>query len=180
MTRKTGLIASISAFVLVAAAIGMLLRHSSDPLTGGSSRASSLETPLPGNDTMLTAIQDAKLPIENLQVRSSDGIVIVRGKTSDEAAREQATTVLRQIGVTRVANMIRVDAGRPDEEIARAAERKLVASPDLNGCRFAVRCDRGVLRVSGSIAAEHQRELAARTVRNIDGVREVQTDLKKL
>jgi osmotically-inducible protein OsmY len=180
MTRKTAYIASISAFILFAASVTMLMRHSGDPLTSGKSRASALEAPLPGNDTLLTALQDAKLPIDGLQVRSAEGIVIVRGRTTDESAREQATNVLRQIGVNRVANMIKIDAQLPDDEIARTAERRLVASPDLNGCRFAVRCERGILRVSGSIVADHQRDLAARAVQNINGVREVHTDLKKM
>ena len=179
MTRNKRLIVTFAAVFAVVAAATIFVRHAGTASFTAPQRLDAA-TPLPSVKTLLTAIQDAGLSIDALDVRTAEGIVIVRGRTSDATTRDQATNVLRQIGVNRVANMIRIDPRRSDDEIARAAERRLVSDPGLGGCHFAVSCERGVLHVRGSIISDLQRETTARVLRKIDGVVEVKTDLQRV
>lgn len=179
MTRRKKIIASFAAVLAIVAGVTLFVRHAGMTTQNVAGRADAA-TPLPSVKTLITALQDSGLSIDALDVRTAEGIVIVRGRTADVTTRDQATNVLKQIGINRVANMIRVDPRRADDEIARTAERRLVSDPGLGGCRFAVSCERGVLRVRGSIISDLQRETTARVLRKIDGVVEVQTDLQKV
>lgn len=123
-------------------------------------------------ETISKALQDAKVPVTGLLVRSSGGVVVVRGN-GDSAAVQQ---VLDKLKVQRVANLV-IGYSGDDEAIRREAERQLANSRALDGCVLRVSCDKGVLRVSGTVQNDRQIDAARDAVRGVAGVQSVKVDL---
>ncbi len=134
------------------------------------------ETP---NTTDLTnAFRGAGAAVDRLQVYEIAGIVIIRGRAADKAEAELLNQYAQTLGYARVANLIQI-VKHEDELIARRAERELSVHRALDGCQFRVSSQKGVLRVSGSVAHELQKDVAAQVLRSIDGVQSVEMALDK-
>ena len=112
--------------------------------------------------------------IDHLLVYSLSGIVVIRGSTSDRSRALEAGRFARKLGFKRVANLIQITPPIDDVGIIRAAERYLSVERSLDGCRFHIECKLGVVRLTGLIHRDMQRDIAVRTVRRIEGVKEVQ------
>ena len=121
----------------------------------------------------------AGLSVTNLRAVEIGGIVILRGNaaSTDDAAR--ATQVARDLGHTRVANLIRVLEPADDAAIQRLAERELSRHRGLDGSRISVKSLRGVVNLAGWVSQELQKDMAVTLVRNIDGVRGVTSSLQR-
>jgi len=117
----------------------------------------------------------ATLPIDHFRAVEIGGIVVLRGDAlnSDDALR--AGDFAKTLGYARVANLVRVIDPPDDVAIERYAERQL-ATRQLDGCRFRVNSDRGVVHVTGTVKYELQKDLAISLLRTIDGVREVRME----
>lgn len=113
--------------------------------------------------------------IDRLQVYEIAGIVLIRGRANDQAQAEAVGRIAQTLGYTRVANLVQI-VEHNDEEIARAVEYELTANRSLDGCKFRVSAEQGVVRVAGRVQHELQKDVAAAVLRNIDGIRAV--DLK--
>jgi osmotically-inducible protein OsmY len=124
-------------------------------------------------------VQSAGLDIEGLRAQEVGGIVVLTGRTADRTAAERAGLILRDLGYARVANLIRITAEPDDAAIARTAERQLGRHRALDGCKFRIDSKKGVLRVEGRVRYEMQKDVAMDVLRNISGVRTVETDLQK-
>lgn len=116
--------------------------------------------------------------IDRLQVSEIAGIVIIRGRTADKARAEEIGRIAQSLGYARVANLIQITEDR-DVEIARRAEVELAVNRSLDGCRFRVTSDEGIVKVAGSVKHELQKDVAMQVLRTIDGVREVQVNLDR-
>ena len=164
----------IPALALTAAASGvvvfMLIGH-----RGTSSRATRADVTLSDN-TITEALQKANLPIAELSVKSVGGIVVLRG-SGDSATASKAAEVVRSLGAARVANLIAPNAAADDESIRRDAERHLASSRSLDGCTLKVSCANGVVRVSGVVQQELQKDAARNLLRSVVGARQIQLDL---
>jgi osmotically-inducible protein OsmY len=125
------------------------------------------------SDPRVAALEAGGIDTSRLQLIDVEGIVIVRGKVPNRASIEQTTQILRGLGCTRVGNVLQVSARPADEEIRRAVERALTQSPSLDGCRFKVASNNGVVTVGGTVRDEMQKEVATDIVENVDGVRSV-------
>jgi osmotically-inducible protein OsmY len=123
--------------------------------------------------------QSACLPISGLQAFEIGGIVIIRGKTTDPAVAEQAGRFAQSLGFTRIANLVQVIEPPDDAALTRRVERELAAQRSLDGCRFRVESDQGVVNVAGLVRSELQKDMAIQVLRNIDGVKAVHADLQK-
>ena len=110
--------------------------------------------------------------VDGLRALEVGGIVILRGETYDAANAEAAGNEAQTLGYTRVANLIRVIDPPDDERITRTAERQL-ATRALDGCKFHLDSEHGVLTVSGTVRYELQKDVALSILRDIDGVREL-------
>lgn len=117
--------------------------------------------------------------VEGFHAVEVGGIVILRGHAKDTASAEQAAVVAQTLGYSRVANLIQIDAVPDDARIARAAERGLALQRGLDGTQIVVESTNGVVRLSGTVSNELQKDMAVQIVRNIDGVRAVQMALKR-
>lgn len=117
--------------------------------------------------------------IDRLQVYELAGIVILRGRTADKARAEQLGSYARERGYARVANLIQIVEPQDDQAIQRAAERELTVARSLDGCRFRVESNNGVVNLAGSVRHELQKDVAMQILRAIDGVREVRVNLER-
>jgi osmotically-inducible protein OsmY len=164
----------IAGLTLIAAAcavvVFMLIGHN-----GTSSHATRADVTLSDN-TITEALQRANLPIAELSVKSVGGIVVLRG-TSDSVTATKAAEVVRGLGAGRVANLISPNAIADDEAIRRDAERHLASSRSLDGCTLKVSCANGIIRVSGVVQQELQKDAARNLLRSVAGVRQVHLDL---
>jgi osmotically-inducible protein OsmY len=164
----------IAGITLLAAACAVVIfmfnRHSE---TGD--RTTRADVTLSDN-AITEALQKANLPIAELSVKSVGGIVVLRG-SSDPTTATKAAEVVRSLGAVRVANLISPTSARDDEEIRRDAERHLASSRSLDGCSLRVSCANGVIRVSGTVQQELQKDAARNLLRRVPGVRQIQIDL---
>ncbi|HET7435480.1 MAG TPA: BON domain-containing protein [Thermoanaerobaculia bacterium] len=119
------------------------------------------------------------LSIDALQVYEIGGIVIIRGRAADQVMAEQAAVVATSLGYQRVANLVRVITPIDDQAIERRAEQELSIHRSLDGCRFHVSSQQGVVSVNGSVQHELQKDVASQLLHGIDGVREVRLDLQR-
>jgi osmotically-inducible protein OsmY len=117
--------------------------------------------------------------VEGFRAIEVGGIIILRGHATDMSSAEQAGVVAQTLGYNRVANLIQIDAVPDDARIARAAERGLALQRGLDGTQIVVESSNGVVRLSGTVSNELQKDMAVDVVRNIDGVRSVQMAMKR-
>ena len=116
--------------------------------------------------------------VNGLQVYEVSGIVIIRGKAVDQAQAEEVGRLAQSMGYVRVANLIQVVENR-DREIARRAEVELTVNRSLDGCKFRVTSDQGVIRVAGEVKHELQKDVAMQVLRSINGVRGIEVNLSR-
>lgn len=116
--------------------------------------------------------------VDRLQVYEIAGIVIIRGRVADKAEAERLNEYATTLGYGRVANLIQI-VKHEDALIARKAERELSVHRALDGCSFRVSSAKGVVKVSGKVAHELQKDVAAQVLRSIDGVQSVEMALDK-
>ncbi|PYQ29190.1 MAG: hypothetical protein DMF56_13005 [Acidobacteria bacterium] len=119
----------------------------------------------------------ANAVVKHLQVYQIAGIVIIRG-TADKAQAEILSDFAKSHGYARVANLIQTLQNN-DAELTRKAEVALSIHRALDGCRFQVRTDQGVVHVGGQVQHELQKDVAMQVVRGISGVERVELALVK-
>ena len=129
----------------------------------------------------LTAVfRSSGVDIADLQVYQINGIVLIRGTSSDKVKAENAGIVAKNLGYPRVANLIGLAGTTKDVDIVRFAEGSLVRHRSLEGCKFYIDSLNGIVRVGGSVYRELQKDVAIDLLRKIDGVKEVHSTLKVL
>jgi osmotically-inducible protein OsmY len=129
--------------------------------------------------TDLTAqFRGAGAAVDRLQVYEIAGIVIIRGRAADKGEAELLNEHAQTLGYNRVANLIQI-VKHEDAMLARKAERELSVHRALDGCQFRVTSDKGVVKVSGRVAHELQKDVALAVLRSIDGVQSVEVTLDK-
>ena len=179
MTRKTRSAAVIAAAVAAAAGIlGIALKHPLD-LTSETQNVAATLAPALSDNQIADEIRQQQALIANLTVRQVGGIVILRGTAPGKAEAVKAVDAVKGLGFSRVANLLAISPGIDDEGIRRAAERQLATQRGLDGCRFAVRCDKGVLQVSGKVQNDAQADVARMVLKNVQGAKEVQADFAR-
>lgn len=140
--------------------------------------AADRRTAPPANDLTPT-FRAAGFDIDGLQVFEVGGVVLIRGRSFDKPVAEEAGRFAQKLGYQRVANLIQVMAPPDDRQIERSAERELTIHRGLDGCKFVIESERGVVRLAGTIQHELQKDMALQLVRNLDGVREVRAAFER-
>jgi osmotically-inducible protein OsmY len=119
--------------------------------------------------------------IEGLAVSQISDIVLIRGKTNDRTKAEEASRIATTLGYRRVANLIVItDDVTADAAIVYTGQRRLELEPALEGCRFHVDSNRGVIRLTGRVRRDAQGDLAIAILSRIDGVKAIHPDLARL
>jgi len=178
--KQKALIA-VAVVAVTAAGITMVRRHGATPVKTRAVEANAVKTfePVLTDEAAAKAILAAGVPVDQLIVRSSGEVMVLRG-TGDADAARRAVSVVEALGAKRVANLITPARKSNDDELRRQAERELAAMPGLQGAQLAVSCKDGVVVVSGKVQRELQKDLARETVRGLRGVRDVRIDLAAL
>lgn len=131
-------------------------------------------------DLTATFVKQGAL-IDKLEVYQISDILLIRGKTNDRTRAEEATRIAMTLGYHRVANLIVVtDDATDDAAIVFTGQRRLELEPALEGCRFHVDSNRGVIRLTGRVQRDAQGDLAIGILSRIDGVKAVHPDLARL
>ena len=107
------------------------------------------------------------------------GILVLRGRTNDPAQSEAASAYARSLGYARVANLVQIAEPVNDAAIARRIEREIGLQRSLDGCNIKINSQGGIVRISGTVQRELQKDFAVEVVRNVDGVKSVQSDLQR-
>ncbi|HEX8172391.1 MAG TPA: BON domain-containing protein [Thermoanaerobaculia bacterium] len=128
---------------------------------------------------LTNTFRGAGAAVDQLQVYEIAGIVILRGRVADVSEAAALADYAQSLGYARVANLIQITPADNDQQIERLAERELTIHRSLDGCQFQVQSTHGVLHVAGKVRHELQKDVAVQVLRNIDGVRSVQLDLRK-
>jgi osmotically-inducible protein OsmY len=115
--------------------------------------------------------------ILGLQVFEIDGVVLVRGRTSDIAQADEAIRLAASLGYLRVANLIHIVPGLADNAIEGFASRELKRDRTLEGCTFQVETRKGIVYLLGEVDRHEQKAYAVKLIRRIDGVRDVRSGL---
>jgi len=131
----------------------------------------------PRTTDLTKAFRDAGVTLDKLQVVEVGGIVVIRGRANEKADAEEVGLVALRLGYARVANLIQVVEVPDDLRIERTAERELTIHRSLDGCRFSVDSQKGVVVVNGSVRHELQKDVAIQLIKGIDGVRQVKLEL---
>jgi osmotically-inducible protein OsmY len=116
--------------------------------------------------------------VDRLQVYEVAGIVVIRGRATDKAQADMIGRHANSLGYTRIANLIQIVENN-DAQMTRAAERELTIHRSLEGCRFTVSADKGIIRVAGQVRHELQKDVAVQVLRSIDGVKSVEANLNR-
>lgn len=133
----------------------------------------------PATHDLTPQFATAGLAVDGFRAVEVGGIIVLRGKTIDKSTAEQASVIALSLGYARVANLIQV-VGLPDDaRIERAAERQLSVYRGLDGTQIAVDSNNGIVRLTGKVYSELQKDMAVSVVRNIDGVRSVESQLQR-
>jgi len=159
------------AAIAVAGAIGsvtMWNRH------GAARTDAPIKAQSVSDQDLIGALRKAGLPVRNLLVRTVADITVLRGDAPDAETITKAGQIARQLGAQRVANLIHVPTALDDNAIRIAAERQLARSRALDGCRFAVSCNRGVLKVNGIVQSDLQADAARTLLNSVPGVQRVE------
>ncbi len=132
----------------------------------------------PQTTDLTDTFRGAGAVVDRLQVFEIAGIVIIRGRAADKTEAAILNQYAETLGYARVANLIQI-VKHEDALIARAAERELSVHRALDGCQFRVTASKGVLKLSGSVTHELQKDVAMQVLRSIDGVMSVEVELDK-
>ena len=179
MSKQKRWTAVVAAVAAVAAVASMAIRHNQES-TGVVQRADMGATvPQVTDEAIYRALSDSNVVVDRLVVRSAGGIVILRGKADAQTA-EKAVSVVKNLGAQRIANLITPAAVVDDEAIRRDAERVLAGSGSLAGSVLRVSCENGVLRVTGTVTHELQKDAARSALRGVRGAQSVQIELSKV
>jgi osmotically-inducible protein OsmY len=122
------------------------------------------------------AIRRANVSVRSLIVRKAGDIVVLRG-TGDSDASLAAVRIAKSLGVTRVASLITPAGAIDDDAIRRDVERSLARNRAFDGCRIFVKCENGVVSVSGTVQNEMQKDAARQALRSVSGAKEVRVTL---
>ena len=116
--------------------------------------------------------------IEDLKVVQISDVVLIRGKTNDRNKALRAGHIATALGYQRVANLIVIrDDATDDAAIVYTGQRQLELERELDGCRFRVESNLGVIRLTGSVRRDLQSDLAVAILARIDGVKAVHPEL---
>jgi osmotically-inducible protein OsmY len=179
MTKQKRWTAVVAAVAAVAAVASMAIRHNQGS-TGVVQRADmGTAAPQITDEAIYKALTDSNVAVDRLVVRSAGGIVILRGKADAQTA-EKAVSIVKSLGAQRVANLITPNVVIDDEAIRRDAERILAGNGSLAGSVLRVSCENGVLRVTGTVQHELQKDAARSALRGVRGAQTVQVELNKV
>jgi osmotically-inducible protein OsmY len=132
--------------------------------------------------TKIALFADSRVPGASVNVETKDGMVYLRGKVENDAAKTAAEEVARGIeGAKGVKNELQVVPGSvkkvveaKDDEITKQVKARFKADPKLKSVD--VRTDNGVVTLQGKLPSITDSARASQMAREVPGVRSVRND----
>ena len=133
----------------------------------------------PDTKDVTALFANSGVTVDGLRAVDVGGILVLRGRTLDLAQAEAIGVYAKSLGYARVANLVRVDQAVDDAALERSIERHLALSRGFDGCNIKVTSQDGAVHMTGTVQHELQKDFALEVVRNVDGVKSVQSDLQR-
>ncbi len=115
-----------------------------------------------------------------INVRTTDGIVTLRGKVNSILAKERAARVAKTVkGVRSVVNRIDINptALRPDDQVRKDVENALAADPATESYIIGTTVESGQVTLTGAVHSHQQRQVARTVAKGVRGVRAVEDQI---
>lgn len=183
MSSKIKIYLSVAAVAaLFVTAASMFHKRAAGPVAPAITADSTagLIVQAPSLDTLDAALNRESISVDRWNPQYVDGILILRGRVNSEAKIARVGDLAKEAGFRRVANLIQLAKNPDDKAIERDAERALAESRALEGCRFSLDAENGILTVNGTVQQELQKDAARELLKNIEGVREIRADFRSL
>jgi hyperosmotically inducible protein len=160
-------------------------------LTGSAHALGQADEKTPINDSWLTAktkialFADARVKGSEINVETTQGLVMIRGKVDSDAAKQAAEGIAREIdGVKSVKNELQVVAPSKreaiddkDEAITRRVKEQIAKDSNLMKAGIHTQTNAGVVSLSGEVQDLVTRANASWIVWQLPGVKSVKNDL---
>lgn len=160
-------------------------------ITGSGNAFGKADERTPINDSWLTAktkialAADARVKGRQIEVKTTKGVVMLRGKVDSDAAKQAAGDITKMIdGVATVKNDLEVvtlsereAVEEKDEAITKRVQKKIAKESHLKNAHIAVQTNAGVVSLTGEVPDILTSAHASWTAWFVPGVKSVKNDL---
>jgi hyperosmotically inducible periplasmic protein len=135
--------------------------------------------------TKLALLADERVSSTDIHVKTQRGVIALRGKVDSEAEQQAAGEIARTIeGAREVNNQLtvvpqphRTAVDRQDRQIVKDVKEEIKSDGRLKRARIHVRCDEGIVTLTGKAPSLETSVRASETARRVSGVRAVRNEL---
>jgi len=119
------------------------------------------------------------VPSDGIDVETNEGIVTLSGSVNNILAKDRAQRITEMIkGVRAVVNTINVaPSGQSDIEISGDISAALVADPTTEAWEINSTVNNGIVTLTGSVDSWQEKQLVAKVVKGVRGVKEVENNI---
>ena len=136
--------------------------------------------------TKLALLADERVSSLDVSVKTQKGVITLRGKVENEAARQAAEEIALNIkGQKKVVNQLTVVpkaarkvVDRQDAEIVKDVEKGIKNDARLKKATIDVRADKGIVTLTGEAPSLETSVRASEVARRVSGVRAVRNEVK--
>jgi osmotically-inducible protein OsmY len=136
-------------------------------------------------DAKARLLATADVPALEVNVDTNNGVVTLFGTVPTEAAKRAAEVEVKKVdGVKAVQNELQIvpksmakAVEAKDDDIRKDVDARLEARPELEDASIDSQVEKGVVRLTGTVASQSDRLVALATTRGTPGVRSVIDDL---
>jgi hyperosmotically inducible protein len=136
--------------------------------------------------TKLALLADERVSSLDVSVKTQKGVITLRGKVENEAARQAAEEIALNIkGQKKVVNNLTVVpkaarkvVDRQDAEIVKDVEKGIKNDARLKKATIDVRADKGIVTLTGKAPSLETSVRASEVARRVSGVRAVRNEVK--
>ena len=124
-------------------------------------------------------IKDPATPADDITVSTANGIVTLNGIVDNIMAKERAEAIAETVkGVRAIVNRIEVMApSRSDLAIEEDIKQALIWDPATESWEILAKVKDGVATLTGTVDSWQERELAARVVKGVRGVKGIENNI---
>jgi hyperosmotically inducible protein len=136
--------------------------------------------------TKLALLADERVSSLDVSVKTQKGVITLRGKVENEAARQAAEEIALNIkGQKKVVNQLTVVpkaarkvVDRQDDQIVKDVEKGIKNDARLKKATVDVRADKGIVTLTGKAPSLETSVRASEVARRVPGVRAVRNEVK--
>jgi len=136
--------------------------------------------------TKLALLADERVSSLDVSVKTQKGVITLRGKVENEAARHAAEEIALNIkGQKKVVNQLTVVpkaarkvVDRQDDQIVKDVEKGIKNDARLKKADISVRADKGIVTLTGKAPSLETSVRASEVARRVSGVRAVRNEVK--